>query len=319
MTTLAQALEASNRNHINRVRSTGADAYIDTVEAFFPSGRSSPVYRQRLGRLVECVDKQGRCWGQRLILNQPSREALRQLAQLLHQHPGSKLRRVDVALDMQATNSTWLRQMLVTHSMLRWRRQAEMQEIAETVYWERVHKARNLVLYSDKPNKITGELDCCHLELRFTRAKVVKRHGLDDIGKLLKLNPRQLFLKHVKWSEAATRYVNRIAEQEGKKAQHKLASANIQYPLLVRYYNNIPRRTRYVLTLLGYDRVQNLKQLKPRLVKKGGETDQLMKMIPTRLSWKDGRKGQREGREEGPTGRKGGRVEGLARGSEMAD
>jgi hypothetical protein len=79
MTTLAQALEASNRNHINRVRLTGADAYIDTVEAFFPSGRSSPpgrsspVYRQRLGRLVECVDKQGRCWGQRLILNQPSR------------------------------------------------------------------------------------------------------------------------------------------------------------------------------------------------------------------------------------------------------
>jgi hypothetical protein len=287
MTTLAQAFEASNRNHINHVRLTGADAYIDTLEAFFPPRRRSPVYRQRLGRLVKCVDKQQQCWGHRLILNQPSRAALVKLRQLLHQHPGSKLSRVDVALDMQGANPGELRAFLVTHSMLRWRRRAAMKEIGETVYWERVHKARNLVLYGDKPNKITGELDCCHLELRFSRAKVVKRHGLDDIGKLLRLNPQALFAKNIKWSEAATRYVNRIAEQEGKKAQQMLASANIQYPLLVRYYNNIPRRTRYMLTLLGLDRAQNLKQVKPRLVKKAGESDQLTKMIPTRLSWKE--------------------------------
>ena len=206
---------------------------------------------------------------------------------------------------MQGAKPGELRAFLVTHSMLRWRRRSVMKEIGETVYWERAHKARNLVLYSDKPNKITGELDCCHLELRFTRAKVVKRHGLDDIGKLLQLNPQALFAKNIKWSEAATRYVNRIVAQEGKKAQQMLASANIQSPFLVRYYANIPRQTRYLLTLLGYDRAQNLKQLKPRLVKKGGESDQLMKMIPTRLSWKEARKGGVTGRKGGVTGRKG--------------
>jgi hypothetical protein len=296
MSNLAHALEASNRNHINRIRLTGSYAYLDTLEVHVPPCSDRALYSQlqRLGRLEPCRNKQ---WGHRLILNQPSRAALLKLRQLLHQHPGSKLSRVDVALDMQGANPGELRAFLVTHSMLRWRRRSVMKEIGETVYWERVHKARNLVLYSDKPNKITGELDCCHLELRFTRAKVVKRHGLDDIGKLLKLNPRQLFLKHVKWSEAATRYVNRIAEQEGKKAQQKLASANIQYPFLVRYYNNIPRQTRYMLTLLGYDRAQNLKQLKPKLVKKGGETDQLMKMIPTRLSWKEAKEGRSNGKE----------------------
>ena len=37
MTTLAQALEAGNRNHINRIRLTGAYAYIDTLEVMIPT------------------------------------------------------------------------------------------------------------------------------------------------------------------------------------------------------------------------------------------------------------------------------------------
>ena len=88
MTTLAQALETSNRNHINRVRLTGAYAYIDTLEVHVPPCRDRALYSQvqRLGRLEPCRKKQ---WGHRLIINQPSRAALLKLRQLLTSIPAA--------------------------------------------------------------------------------------------------------------------------------------------------------------------------------------------------------------------------------------
>jgi hypothetical protein len=37
---------------------------------------------------------------------------------------------------------------------------------------------RNLVLYHDKSNRFTGELDCVYLELRFLWARIVKGQGI---------------------------------------------------------------------------------------------------------------------------------------------
>src|SRR4051812_32513458 len=117
-------------------------------------------------------------WGYRAILAQPTRAKITRLDRLARKWHGI-INRVDIALDINCKDNPALRHWIVTHVILRWRKPGPMKEYRGTVYWENWKRKpkprgrrkptrcrRNLVLYSDKENRITGECDAVHLELR---------------------------------------------------------------------------------------------------------------------------------------------------------
>jgi hypothetical protein len=160
----------------------------------------------------ECRNRHGRLVGCRVIRNQPSKATLQQLDQLARKHRGT-LHRIDVALDIEARPG--LRDRIVSTARLKWSRKGQMHEIERTVYWVyRKRSRRNLVLYDDKAFRLTGELDCIHLELRLIGADVIRRQGFRRVSELFELNPRQLFERHVKWSDAGESYVRKIMRKE---------------------------------------------------------------------------------------------------------
>ena len=92
------------------------------------------------------------------------------------------LSRVDVALNMSNQDVTKVE--LLRHLMLKWRRAGTMNDDYQAgTYWCAFRDGerpppRDLVLYDDRPDKITGELDCVHLELRLRRSRVIRNNGL---------------------------------------------------------------------------------------------------------------------------------------------
>jgi hypothetical protein len=122
--------------------------------------------------------------------------------------------RFDVALDMQCDKPSGLREQILRRLVLKWRPKGAMHEVSDTVYWGRHrHSRRNLVLYTDKHNKMTGELDCVHLELRFLRSDIIRKQGIARPSDLIKLDPKALFAKHLKWTNLADRYVKKITRK----------------------------------------------------------------------------------------------------------
>jgi hypothetical protein len=234
---------------------------VDGAEVFFPTlNREQQWILRRIGVVKPC----SRCWGSyRLIVTRPSRQILRRLDALASQYRGV-LSRVDVALEISTEDHRQLRLWIEHHAILRHRRRGPMHAVEGTVYW-RSWKKRwrcNLVLYSDKPNRITGEVDCVHLELRLARATTIRQHGIHRIADLLTLNPQQLFARHLVWSDFADRYVEKIVR--------KNADAN-------------PDWIRKLMRVLGYDIAQTLKDAFPRRVSNAKKLVGLP--IPTVLDW----------------------------------
>src|SRR5262245_30326026 len=185
--------------------------YVDTIEVYFAVLR--PEQRQRLRRdwwLRRC--RHG--FGYKLICNQSSKKErkrltpsrLRRLDTLCDKFHGV-VSRVDVALDIQVDDPVALHQQIRAMAILRWKINGSMFENGDTTYWEPLKSGkplrRNLVLYSDRHNRITGELDSVHFELRLYQAQVVRNQGITRPSDLLRINPRLWFNKHVKWSSRA--------------------------------------------------------------------------------------------------------------------
>jgi hypothetical protein len=144
-------------------RSVRVLAYIDTLELFFryldPKNYHALV---KLAR-IEAVQHHGRLMGYRVILNQPSKAKLLKLDKLARMHRGI-VSRFDIALDISCPNPEALRKAILTTAILRWRRKQPMHDQDGTIPWIKFKlKAgkprafRNPVLYSDRPNKVTGE------------------------------------------------------------------------------------------------------------------------------------------------------------------
>jgi hypothetical protein len=139
-----------------------------------------------------------------------------------------------------------------------------MHVVGGTIYWRSWKKRlrSNLVLYSDRINRVTGELYCVHLELRLERAANIRHHGIKRVIDLLAINPCELFARHLVWSTAGERYVERVVRQN--------ADAN---PLWIRK----------LLRVLEYDVAQTLKDAFPRRVSNAKRLIGLP--IPTALDW----------------------------------
>jgi hypothetical protein len=205
--------------------------YLDTIEIFFPLLRSEQ-YRDvnRFGEIKECRDHQGSLWGYRLILNQPNRRTVLRLDPIVKRYRGTVCR-FDLAMDIQvpdAKNAKKVKDMILRTALLRWRRRGPMHDKGDGpyydrgtfywVWWEKRHRSnRSLILYADKDNRFTGELGCVHLELKFLKANVVRSQGIHRVKDLLDVNPKALFDKHVKWTDYADKYVQKVVRQAVKK------------------------------------------------------------------------------------------------------
>jgi len=178
-----------------------AVAYIDTVEFFFqylPTGARNKIdaVHGRSPWVTPCKDRFGNVVGYRIGLHQPKPAVLRILAQFQQRHRG-KLCRVDVAVDLTTHSKAWI----VQHCLLRWRRSGPMHDEENAVYWIEQHSrsrrsTRDLILYADRPSKITRRA-CTHLELRFFSTPSVRNQGFERSTDLIGINPRLLFQRHI--------------------------------------------------------------------------------------------------------------------------
>jgi hypothetical protein len=264
-------------NALTNVRLIDVTAYLDTVEVWLPCLRIE-VYREiaRLGRVEECRNRHGQLVGFRVIRNRPSKATLQQLDWLARKHRGV-LHRVDLAFDMAARPG--LREQIVSRAMLKWSRKGQMHDDERTVYWSYGKRSRrNLVLYDDKPSRITGELDCIHVELRFIGADIIRRQGLHKVRELFDLNPRQMFEKHVMWSDAGESYVSKIMRKESDKYRRKYGGQQVSV-VMDRFLASIPGQVKHRLRRLGLDRSQNVRnEVSNKL--------ETVLAIPAELSWR---------------------------------
>ncbi|HVQ71167.1 MAG TPA: hypothetical protein VMT08_27040 [Bradyrhizobium sp.] len=241
------------------------EGYIDTVGISYPRRPKGLLSEARaiLGRKVwfsDIVDASGKRWGTRLPLHQPTPELLRALDQY-----GGCVSRADVAFDIFPLHMT-LAEMAAfvrTNALLRWRRPQAMFDCETTLYWTEKHGEgdrpdRNLAEYHDLPSKLNGK-PTVHIELRFQTSDACKAENLHQPSDLGKLNPRELFEKHI-----------RIIDFE-RHIQRDVQSSIT------------PRRTRG-LYLRYDDRVQLFKDRHPQVAKRMPALNSLFN-IGNRLTW----------------------------------
>jgi hypothetical protein len=240
-------------------------AFIDSAEAYFPAWLGPPAYQalRRLGALWPCR-RNGLWSGQRLVVTRPTWRQLMRLEVLLKQYRGC-LSRLDIALDIQAANPDQMRQLILTRLMLKWRPKRPMKDIEQLTYWGPRKARRNVVVYPSAYNRITGELNPVHLELRLRGADVIRKEGISGPKDLLVLNPARLFGRHTKWSDLGDRYVKKMIRQETAKHCHRKAGSRF----MERYRADIPRYLTTILRNNGLDRSQNVRDLgvKRKLIK----------------------------------------------------
>ena len=191
--------------------------YIDTIEYFcvryVPDGirthMENVIGRRRI--IIEpALDRHGAVIGHRLAVHQPSPAALLMGNHLQDVHRyGAPISRVDIAVDwcFPVPNiNVETHQWMGDHVILRWRRPGRMHRYSDTLYWvnQRDRKeqgqrrsARDVGLYHDRPSKITG-VPCTHLELKFQNAEACRRQGWHQPSDLLRIDPHELFNKHLR-------------------------------------------------------------------------------------------------------------------------
>jgi hypothetical protein len=247
-------------------------AYIDTIECFFPCERygdrralppGAARALARIGRVIPCTTRKGFRIGYRLAVNHPRALTLQRLERVAQRY-GGILCRVDVAVDIQmatAADAEWMKDWIVRHAVLRWRRRGPMLDIDGTICWVKWKRGqrrypRNIVIYADKHNRITGELNCLHMELRFLKAASIKRQQIRNVSDLMAIDPNVLFQKHVKWSNAGDNYVS--------NAMRKAVTADRQrqlphhHPYTDLYRAHLHEKVKSILHRNGSDRAQNI-------------------------------------------------------------
>ena len=112
------------------------------------------------------------------------------------------------------------------------------------------------MLYDDKANRITGEVACVHFELRLIGARVIRRQGLHRPSDLLRLNPQELFEKHVKWSDAGETQVKRMMRKEAEQQRQAAYDGEALRAFMERWHADRAGQVAYLAAELGLDRAQ---------------------------------------------------------------
>lgn len=267
------------------MKRSGTLAYIDTIEVHFrpyrPEGLLRAVQAQGCKAWYVACEANGMDAGYRLIVHQPKPATLKLLDQHQRDH-GGKLCRFDVALDLLTSPKKRhaMRRWLEAHAVLRSRRSGSMNTVGATLYWTNYapkRSNRDLVLYADRPSKITGG-PCVHFELRFYNSAAIRRAGYGHARDLIALNPRQLFARHVKLIDMEPlrlRMIRKAVADDRNKRSRRL-----DHPITDRYRARIPDRLRWMLRY-----AQEVKDWLPTRVARLQSISIDVLRVPRRLSW----------------------------------
>jgi hypothetical protein len=241
-------------------------AYIDTLELTFrrrPKGLLAEA-RKILGRKIwpePIISPDGRQRGVRYIIHQPTPELLRALDKY-----GGIVSRVDIAFDIFPLHLSLeeMAALIRSNTLLRWRALGRMHDYKTTLYWVEEYKGgarpdRNLAEYHDEPSKLNGR-PVVHLELRLQTSDATKAENLYLPSDLEKLNPRELFDKHLSVID-----FQRHIQRDTLDSNHKTRTRGFYK----RFYQN---------------RVQVLQDSQPRIVKRLKALNSRFR-INDRLTW----------------------------------
>jgi hypothetical protein len=133
---------------------------------------------------------------QRVELKQPSESALRALAA----HPGVYINRVEVALDLifkNARERDRAYEFVDKHLVRRWHGSKQQIRVhpgeAGTRYDAARSAANAIVVYREKHSRISGEVDCLHLEWRASKRRAVQALGISSPRDLLRFDHRRFW------------------------------------------------------------------------------------------------------------------------------
>jgi hypothetical protein len=280
-----------------------ADAYVDTLEVFFryrPKGLLSEMWAI-LSRPVwfeSCKDRSNKVQGYRLIVQHPNIAALRVLDDYQQKHRGV-LCRVDIAFDFSPrphVEANALIEWINQHVLLRWRRPVNMLDVEATLYWTRQsdrdrRSNRDIAFYSHRPSKMTGELDCIHLELRLQNASAIKREKIERSTDLIDLDPQALFRKHIRLvsynpQERKQHVIRNTVKHDRLTYRSKQTSAFTD-----RYRSSIHRYANARWERAQFDRVQKCKDVSPQYVARLATLPMNTINVADCLSWRGGNRG----------------------------
>jgi hypothetical protein len=248
-------------------------AYVDTVELFF-RGYLPRGIRERLRQIHgrEPRTTPVKLHGFRLTVQKPSIAVLMELDRWQGRY-NATVCRFDVAVDLlpeEPGQLERLNHLLRSHLILKWRTKGPMLDYDDRTYWveqksrkrsSKRHSNRDLLLYSDRPSKISGE-PCAHLELRFHRTQACKREGVQRATDLVRLDPSKLFGKHIGWSDAGDRHAAKLIKRAVKEDQERYRGKTTN-PLTDLYRASIARKVSSLLKRSGSDRAQSVKDQHP--------------------------------------------------------
>lgn len=285
------------RDRPSAIKPHATYCYIDTIELWFryPPTEYAKVRKMQDGRAIlePCRDDAGFTWGYRMIVHQPKRSTISMLDHLQQKYK-APICRLDVAADFilgsdqeRQTVRAWLER----NVLLRWRPAGPMFDEGDTTGWveyrdrKRLGKKRanrDLELYADKECKLTGEVDCVHLELRFLTSAAVRAAGYGRATSVPKLNPRRLFRKHVKLVNFDPDTFKQRAMRSAVNEDRRFYRRRTTTPFDDRYRASIPRRIKAFIERWTLDRAQLVKD---HFGIKMKSVDLDVLHIPDRLEW----------------------------------
>lgn len=166
--------------------------YIDTVKFFVPEEvpdalRAGMLSAGFAGFVCKPEEMPMRSGWHSLVMHQPTRSGLEFVESNFDRYVIS---RVDVSLDLVVADrlkALQLKDFLRGHLIQRWKPKRPAKDCKTTAYYARANARNGLVIYGDKPSKISGD-SCCHLEWRINGAGACHSAGFSEVRDLLELN-----------------------------------------------------------------------------------------------------------------------------------
>ena len=154
------------------------------------------------GGLYEEQERERKCWDPRYVmclqLYQPDDEALRWLANLGRQ---VLLNYAEVALDLVFNNkqeADAANELIRRYHIKKWHGSQLVLFCRGIVRYSGPRRAANLlVVYADRPCRLSGDVYCLHLEWRLNGSRALQRAGLGTVSDLLELDHREFWLQRL--------------------------------------------------------------------------------------------------------------------------
>jgi|SRR5215211_2775180 len=162
-----------------------------------------------------------RRWRQRIGLPQPDTAAL----QFLAQRDGVLLNYLEIALDLifrSEVDRDDAFDFVDRHHVKKYHRDRVRFVKGTTRYTDRRGAPNNLVTYSGRHSKLTGEVACLHFDWRITGAVALRRAGIESVTDLLTLDHHRfwqsrLLFYELDWQKLGLMLLNR---QHGRRRRH---------------------------------------------------------------------------------------------------